>query len=70
MAFHSYCISGFTTERTWVLSVDEAPHLHQYDPKAPWPVHKGGLLLTLYEHSLSMALCVLFMLSLTGRANF
>lgn len=31
--------------------------------KAPWPVKKGGGILTLYKHSLSLALASLFLLS-------
>jgi hypothetical protein len=49
-------------------SVDEDPHHHQHDPHAPGPVRKGGLALTLYAHSLSTALLVLFMLSFLGHA--
>lgn len=30
---------------------------------SPWPVHRGGLALTLYSHSLSIALCLLFAVS-------
>jgi hypothetical protein len=30
---------------------------------APWPVHRGGLALKLYSHSLSIALVALFLLS-------
>jgi len=30
---------------------------------APWPVRKGGIFLTLYQHSLSIALMLLFLLS-------
>jgi hypothetical protein len=48
--------------------VDEDPRSHQNDPKAPGPVHKGGFGLILYEHSLSIALFVLFMLSFLGHA--
>lgn len=36
------------------------------DPKkkdAPWPVRRGGIILSLYKHSLSIALILLFMLS-------
>jgi hypothetical protein len=33
------------------------------DPHAPWPVRRGGLLLTLYAHSLTLALGALFVLS-------
>lgn len=41
--------------------VDKVP---RYKKKgAPWPVLKGGLVLKFYEHSLSMALTFLFLLS-------
>lgn len=30
---------------------------------APWPVRKGGFILTLYKHSLTIALVILFLLS-------
>jgi hypothetical protein len=33
---------------------------------APWPVRRGGLVLTLYEHSLSAALLLLFVVSFIG----
>ena len=42
---------------------DEAPSAKRHDPEAPWPVHRGGLLLKLYSHSLSIALVSLFLLS-------
>ena len=42
---------------------DEAPDGHDADPDAPWPVHRGGLLLRFYSHSLSIALLALFALS-------
>jgi hypothetical protein len=42
---------------------DEPPQKHREEPDAPWPVHRGGLLLRLYSHSLSIALTALFMLS-------
>ena len=48
--------------------VDEDPRQHRHDPQAPGPVHRGGLALTLYAHSLSTALAVLFVLSLVGHA--
>jgi hypothetical protein len=35
-------------------------------PDAPWPVRRGGLVLTLYEHSLSAAMLLLFLLSFVG----
>ncbi|RDI62424.1 DUF6766 family protein [Microvirga subterranea] len=42
---------------------EEAPERHRGDPDAPWPVHRGGLLLKLYSHSLSIALVGLFLMS-------
>jgi hypothetical protein len=42
---------------------DESPSAHRGDPDAPWPVHRGGLLLKLYSHSLSIALVALFLAS-------
>jgi len=41
--------------------VDREPSPRRKD--APWPVHKGGLLLSLYKHSLSIVLLVLFAIS-------
>jgi hypothetical protein len=43
--------------------VDEAPENRRSEPDAPWPVHRGGLVLRLYSHSLSIALVALFLLS-------
>src|SRR5215212_561419 len=42
---------------------DESPSAKRSDPGAPWPVHRGGLLLKLYSHSLSIALVTLFLAS-------
>ncbi|MDQ4135203.1 MAG: hypothetical protein M3158_03370 [Pseudomonadota bacterium] len=42
---------------------DEPPQARRGDPHAPWPVHRGGLLLRLYSHSLSIALVSLFAIS-------
>ena len=42
---------------------DESPSARRNDPNAPWPVHRGGLLLKLYSHSLSIALVTLFLAS-------
>lgn len=39
---------------------DEDPRLRRTDAHAPWPVRRGGLALTLYEHSLSLAFMALF----------
>jgi hypothetical protein len=51
-----------------VDEVDEDPRHHQHHPQAPGPVRRGGLALTLYAHSLSTALFVLFALSFLGHA--
>jgi uncharacterized protein DUF6766 len=42
--------------------VDAEPR-RSADPQAPWPVRRGGLLLALYAHSLTLALGGLFALS-------
>jgi len=47
---------------------DEDPRLHRSDPGAPWPVRRGGWLLRLYEHSLSLAFLSLFALSFVFHA--
>jgi hypothetical protein len=50
--------------------VDEDPRRlsPQKRAKAPWPVRRGGFVLTLYEHSLSLALLLLFLLSFVAHA--
>jgi hypothetical protein len=40
--------------------VDKEPKKHA---KAPWPVKKGGWILSIYKHSLSIALLLLFIVS-------
>lgn len=42
---------------------DEDPRQHRSDPDAPWPVRRGGWVLRLYEHSLSLAFFALFAVS-------
>ena len=44
--------------------VDKAPKYKKRG--APWPVQKGGVVLLVYEHSLSIALSLLFILSFIG----
>src|SRR5262245_21176353 len=51
-----------------VEEVDEDPRHHQHHSQAPGPVRRGGLALTLYAHSLSTVLFVLFVLSFLGHA--
>jgi len=41
--------------------VDREPSANRTN--APWPVHKGGMLLSIYKHSLSIVLALLFVLS-------
>lgn len=43
--------------------VDDPAEKHQHDPRAPWPVRKGGLILHLYSYSLSLAFLLLFVIS-------
>jgi hypothetical protein len=45
---------------------DADPRESADDPSAPWPVRHGGAVMKLYEHSLSSALLLLFVLSFTG----
>jgi hypothetical protein len=44
--------------------VDRDPRQSKHKPDAPWPVRKGGLVLKLYENSLSLAFLLLFLGSL------
>jgi hypothetical protein len=39
---------------------DEDPRRHRTDPKAPWPVRRGGWVLVLYENSMLILFAVLF----------
>ena len=48
--------------------VDADPREHAGDPGAPWPVRRGGWILLLYEHSLGLALVLLFLVSWAGHA--
>ena len=43
--------------------VDRDPRKSQNKKNAPWPVRKGGLVLVIYEHSLSLAFFLLFSMS-------
>lgn len=47
---------------------DRDPSLDRDKPEAPGPVKKGGPALRLYEHSLSIALGLLFLFSFVGHA--
>lgn len=40
--------------------VDREPQVH---PNAPWPVKKGGVMLSVYKHSLTLSLGLLFIIS-------
>lgn len=44
--------------------VDEDPRAKAADPQVPWPVRRGGIMLKLYENSLSLAFLLLFLVSL------
>jgi hypothetical protein len=44
--------------------VDRDPRASRNKPNAPWPVRRGGLLLRLYEYSLSLAFLLCFVVSI------
>ncbi|HET6639609.1 MAG TPA: DUF6766 family protein [Gemmatimonadota bacterium] len=48
--------------------VDADPRLVRDKKDAPWPVRRGGFVLTLYEHSLGIAFALLFLLSFVAHA--
>jgi hypothetical protein len=48
--------------------VDRDPRKSRNKKNAPWPVRKGGLILTLYEYSLSLAFLLLFLAAFTLHA--
>lgn len=57
------------------VPVDEDPRHAQRRRDMPWPVRRGGLALRLYEHSLGLALALLFLASfvlhaVAGRPEF
>lgn len=47
---------------------DEGEEPPSPSPRSPWPVRRGGLILKVYEHSLSLALFSMFALSLVLHA--
>ena len=48
--------------------VDADPRDFADDPRAPWPVRRGGWILRLYEHSLGLAFVFLFLIAWLGHA--
>jgi hypothetical protein len=49
-------------------TVDRDPRRAEVRPDTPWPVRRGGLVLKLYEHSLSAAFLLLFLVSISIHA--
>lgn len=49
--------------------VDRDPRKVRKKKNMPWPVKKGGFILTLYEHSLSLAFLLLFLVSFALHAK-
>ena len=47
---------------------DEDPRKHRSDPRAPWPVRRGGLPLLVYENSLFIVFVVMFLGSFLAHA--
>jgi len=50
-------------------AVDEDPRQKANDPNAPWPVRQGGVVLSIYKNSLSLAFLLLFLVSLLLHAH-
>jgi len=48
--------------------VDRDPRLSKNKKDAPWPVRKGGVVLTLYSYSLSLAFLLLFLICFLAHA--
>jgi hypothetical protein len=48
--------------------VDRDPRAASARADAPWPVRRGGVALTIYEHSLSLAFLLLFLMAITLHA--
>ena len=48
--------------------VDRDPHKSKKKKDAPWPVRRGGWVLTIYQHSLSLAFLLLFLFSFSLHA--
>jgi hypothetical protein len=48
--------------------VDREPRASRRKTNAPWPVRRGGWILKLYEHSLSLAFLLLFLISISLHA--
>lgn len=46
-----------------VEAVDRDPAKYKYNPKAPWPVRRGGWVLGIYQYSLSIAFALLFVIA-------
>jgi hypothetical protein len=56
-------------------SVDRDPRNHRNKKNVPWPVKRGGWVLVIYEHSLSLAFLLLFLAcfflhAVSGCANY
>jgi hypothetical protein len=52
-----------------VEAVDRDPRISESNSQSPWPVRQGGIALKLYEHSLSLALVLLFIASFLWHAH-
>lgn len=45
-----------------VVEADRDPLRSKHDPRAPWPVRKGGWVLGVYQYSLTLAFVLLFLI--------
>ena len=69
LTIYLYQVGSSESKRPDTLEiVDLDPRDSPQKDRAPWPVRTGGLVLVLYEHSLSLAFALLFLASLTLHA--
>ena len=52
-----------SSESKQLTGKEEVDRQPKKSANAPWPVRKGGLFLTIYKHSLSLSLMILFIIS-------
>ena len=52
-----------SSESKQLSGKEEVDRQPQSNPDAPWPVKKGGIILAIYKHSLSISLMLLFFIS-------
>jgi hypothetical protein len=70
LTIYLYQVGSSESKRPDTLElVDLDPRESPQKERAPWPVRKGGIVLVLYENSLSLAFALLFLASFTLHAR-